>query len=69
MLQFLKIVPYLDNLSDNKKEYKQNIYKYLMMQIKLCEKTNKPRIKKERKKFNDKIQYVVEKEGQQEKEP
>ena len=34
-----KIIPYLDNISENKKqEYKQNIYKYRMMQIKLLKK-------------------------------
>ena len=70
MYCYFKIIPYLDNISDSKKqEYKQKYLDISNDANRIVKNKNKPIIKKEIKNvLNDKTQYIVEKEGGQEKE-
>ena len=60
-----KIIPYLDNISDSKKqEYKQKYLDISNDANKIVKNKNKPIIKKEIKNvLNDKTQYIVEEEN------
>jgi len=62
-----KIIPYLDNISENKKqEYKQQYLQISNDANKIVKNKNKPIIKKEIKNvLNDTTQYVVEEEKEE----